>query len=337
MRALAFTFLFSAGLPHSCPSTSFLSQLSMCSSRPSRIACIGDIHSVWTKSDETALLALDPDLLLFVGDFGDEDTKTTGRVASFAESAPFPVATVFGNHDAHFSLSPPKVARAPYDKTKECRVSTQLEQLQKFDVSYGSRNFSQLGLSLVGGRPFTAGGPRWNGKPFYKKFYGIGTYRQSVDKMMQTVEQCDRDMVVFLAHNGPTGLGDKPADICGKDFGEVIGGDYGDGDLREVIDTTRNKGIKVPLVVFGHMHSKLQKGRGQRTMVKEEYTEEGQRTVMVNTAVVPRRRREGDVDLGHVHIVELSAEGVDRVLETWISSEGEIFEQKAVYEYQIAA
>ena len=41
--------------------------------------------------------------------------------------------------------------------------------------------------------------------------------------------------LVFLAHNGPTGLGGSPTDIWGCDF-KTDGGDWGDPDLEEAID-----------------------------------------------------------------------------------------------------
>jgi hypothetical protein len=39
---------------------------------PIRIAIIGDVHDQWTEADARALHFLQPDMALFVGDFGNE-------------------------------------------------------------------------------------------------------------------------------------------------------------------------------------------------------------------------------------------------------------------------
>lgn len=37
-----------------------------------KIAIIGDVHDQWTEADARALRFLQPDMALFVGDFGNE-------------------------------------------------------------------------------------------------------------------------------------------------------------------------------------------------------------------------------------------------------------------------
>ena len=39
------------------------------------IACVGDVHGLWNRESEEALSWLQPDLSLFVGDFGEEDVE----------------------------------------------------------------------------------------------------------------------------------------------------------------------------------------------------------------------------------------------------------------------
>ncbi|KAK3128543.1 hypothetical protein QOZ80_6BG0463230 [Eleusine coracana subsp. coracana] len=90
--------------------------------------------------------------------------------------------------------------------------------------------------------------------------------------------------VVLLAHNGPTGLGSRIDDICGRDW-VPGGGDHGDPDLeRAISDLQRETRVSIPLVVFGHMHKSLAYGRGVRKMIAFGANE----TIYLNGAVVPR-------------------------------------------------
>ncbi|XVF35520.1 hypothetical protein REPUB_Repub18cG0152900 [Reevesia pubescens] len=67
-------------------------------------------------------------------------------------------------------------------------------------------------------------------------------------------------LTIFLAHNGPTGLGSELNDICGKDW--VF------GDLEQAISHLKETTtFSIPLVVFGHMHKELAHGNGLRKMM----------------------------------------------------------------------
>lgn len=71
------------------------------------------------------------------------------------------------------------------------------------------------------------------------------------------IESPTNDSVIVVAHNGPSGLGSNPEDICGVDFRGSSGGDWGDEDLRIALDLAEQNGQNASLVVFGHMHSSL--------------------------------------------------------------------------------
>eukprot|EP00177_Eucheuma_denticulatum_P002942 GFKZ01005288.1.p1 GENE.GFKZ01005288.1~~GFKZ01005288.1.p1 ORF type:complete len:366 (+),score=36.65 GFKZ01005288.1:107-1099(+) len=305
-------------------------------SRPAKIVCIGDIHGEWTEADESALLSLNPDLALFVGDYGDEDVEVTRRISNFAAAAHFGVATVFGNHDAFFTASENARRRAPYDKRHECRVTEQMRLLKPHDVSYRSVAFESVGLSVCGGRAFSVGGPNWKHKEFYRHFVGIQDELDSTRKMEHAVQASLFPTVVFLSHNGPTGLGSDPSAPCGKDWGDFPGGDYGDADLRAAIEKARLEGMRVPLTVFGHMHKQLMKNRGERTMVMTEPDgESGGVTVMVNAAVVPRHKvgHSSMQTLHHFQVVSLGEAGaVENVTETWVTARGQVAESYTVFD-----
>lgn len=297
-----------------------------------RIVCVGDIHGQWDASDEAALTALSPDLALFVGDYGNENLRVVGRISALAESVPYEVATVFGNHDAFYTASERGRANAPYDATKTCRVTEQKRLLKETDVSYRARELDAVDATLVGGRPWSWGGPHWKHGGFYRAFEGVNGVDHSAAKLISAVEDDARDAIVFLCHSGPTGLGDKMTDPCGRDWGGKPGGDHGDADLRSAIDAARGKGKRVPLVVFGHMHRTLCRNRGTRRMLVTETDGEGE-TVMLNAAVVPRHRphARGEGRLHNFQVVELADGGVRRVEDVWVTEGGEVAEGNVLY------
>lgn len=304
-------------------------------SRAAKIVCIGDIHGQWDENDEAALRGLQPDLALFVGDYGNEDLRVTKRLGEFAASVDFGVATVFGNHDAHYTASALKRSRAPYDVATTCRVSEQMKLLAECDVSYRAAPFDRLALSVCGGRAFSFGGPNWKHGEFYRRFVGVSGLPDSAAKLAHAATGAPFSTLVFLSHSGPIGLGERPDDPCGKDWGSFPGGDYGDPDLRYAITEARAAGYRVPLTVFGHMHKRLQKGVGQRVMLKTEPDGcSSAYTVMLNAAVVPRHRsaQRDKPSLYNFQIVHMRVGGdVDSVEEAWVSSKGVVVETSVLF------
>ncbi len=66
-----------------------------------KIAVVGDVHDSWDADDAVALKHLDVDLVLFVGDFGNESVEVVRAIADID----LPKAAIFGNHDAWYSAS----------------------------------------------------------------------------------------------------------------------------------------------------------------------------------------------------------------------------------------
>lgn len=281
-----------------------------------RVAVVGDVHGQWDEGDASALRGLRPaiDLCLFVGDFGDEDVTSVEAVAR--ASLPGEQVSVFGNHDAWFSLDkrkrrPNKSARAR--NGDESALDTQRALLSGLNLEYSKRELPQLGLSVVGGRPYSIGGPIW--PPFYVEEYGLTSVVESGDRIGRIAARAAESSVIFLAHNGPAGLGDKRSDVCGRDWPQrtgknvgASGGDWGDRDLTVAIRMAREAGKKVPLVAFGHLHRRLI-GGGLRTMVR---VDEGTGTVFLNAAEVPRWRGPGVEPLPY-DAAEASAEAAARL------------------------
>lgn len=130
-----------------------------------KIAVIGDVHDLWNEFDHEALEFLQVDLVLFVGDFGNESIPLISRIAQLN----IPKAIILGNHDAWFSATEWGRKKCPYDRTLEDRVQQQLDILGKSHVGYSYLDFPELDISVVGSRPFSWGVQNGNVKNFIEK------------------------------------------------------------------------------------------------------------------------------------------------------------------------
>ncbi|AIE74056.1 MULTISPECIES: TIGR04168 family protein [unclassified Synechocystis] len=292
------------------------------------LAVVGDIHEQWELADHQALQAISADLALFVGDFGNESLPVVSLIASLA----IPKATVFGNHDAWFTASDWGRKKCPYDRQKEDRVKAQQELLGLADVSYGRRDFQQFNLSVVGGRPFTWGGNEWKNERFMRERYDIENFTQSQTRIAATAMASPHETLIFLAHNGPSGLGNQGESICGRDW-NPLGGDFGDPDLAWAIASVREQGKRVPLVTFGHMHHRL---RHRQDRLRERVYVDQQGTVYLNAACVPRIQTEKDgLPPGdrarNFSLVTLVNGAVEKIALVWLRSNGEIISQETLW------
>jgi uncharacterized protein (TIGR04168 family) len=249
-------------------------------SEPLKIAVIGDVHDAWDADDEMALRYLGVDLVLLVGDFGNEAVEIVRSVAGLS----LPKAVVLGNHDAWYSASEWGMKKCPYDRSKEDRVQQQLDLLGTAHVGYGFLDFPEFGLSVVGARPFSWGGSDWKNTEFYRSRFGVDDFDSSTARIVQAAQQTRFETVLFLGHCGPIGLGDRPEDPCGKDW-HPPGGDHGDPDFAAAIAQTRTLGKVIPLVAFGHMHHQL---RHTKQHLRTAVVAHPDGTVYVNAANVPR-------------------------------------------------
>ena len=250
------------------------------SSKLIKIAIVGDVHDRWEIADETALQLLGVDLVLFVGDFGNESVQVVREIAAVK----LPKAAVFGNHDAWYSASDWGKQKCPYDRQKEDWVQDQIDLLKETHVGYSKLDFPELQLTVVGSRPFSWGGEVWKNAEFYKERFGVTSFAESTAKIVAAAETAAYDTVIFLGHNGPVGLGSNADDPCGKDW-QPLGGDYGDPDLTEAIALVRKLGKTIPLVTFGHMHHDL---RYTKQHLRKTFAISSEGTMYLNAARVPR-------------------------------------------------
>ena len=223
---------------------------------------------------------------------------------------------VLGNHDAWYSASSQHRKRCPYDRDKEDRVQQQLDALGSSYVGYSKLEVPHHGFTVVGGRPYSWGGPRWRHRRFYRQRCGVASFDESAAKIGANIDAAAADTVIFLGHSGPQGLGDRTYDICGRDW-KASGGDYGDPDLAQAIAYAKAQGRRVPLVTFGHMHHAL---KDDSTRLRTRLVIDPQGTVYLNAAQVPRVRG----DAHSFTLVTLQAGQVQQVRLVWTTQQGKI-------------
>lgn len=287
-----------------------------------KIAVVGDVHDLWEAEDAIALAKLAVDLVLFVGDFGNESVGVVRRIASIK----LPFAAIMGNHDAWYSASDWGRKRCPYDRKQEDWVQQQLDLLGASHVGYGKLDLREFQLSVVGSRPFSWGGELWKNEQFYRKRYGVNNFDDSAERIVAAAESAAYETIIFVGHNGPTGLGNCPEDPCGKDW-QPIGGDYGDPDFELAIAKTQALGKKIPLVTFGHMHHSLRHTKEKlRTVISTTPD-----TVYLNSASVPRIIQTETNKLRNFSLVSLESGVVSQISLVWVGKDYDIASEQLLY------
>jgi uncharacterized protein (TIGR04168 family) len=151
------------------------------------------------------------------------------------------------------------------------------------NAGYSTHAFQIKGVhfDVIVARPYALGGSELSFAPFLRQRFGVGTLEDSATLLMKRIDQTRSDRLIFLAHNGPHGLGDQPTDIWGCDFA-ADRGDWGDLDLTQAITYAKSRGKQVLAVVAGHMHRLTKKGQQRLWHVERDGTH------YVNAARVPR-------------------------------------------------
>ena len=292
--------------------------------QPIKIAVVGDIHGQWEMEDNFALKQLGVDLVLFVGDFGNEAVEVVRLIASLE----LPKAVIMGNHDAWYTASSWGRKKSPYDHATEDWVQQQLDLLGEAHIGYGKLDFPELNLSVVGSRPFSWGGPEWRNKDFLKKRYGVSSFTESTERIMKAVQSAAHETIIFVGHNGPTGLGEAPEDPCGKDW-QPLGGDHGDPDFEEAIAQTWALGKQVPLVTFGHMHHNL---RHTSERLRKITVASPLGTVYLNSARVPRIIQRETEKVRNFSLVSLQGSVVEEISLVWVNKDYTITSEELLYQ-----
>jgi uncharacterized protein (TIGR04168 family) len=273
--------------------------------RSLRLAVIGDVHLSFGPADVAHLDAQGLDAVLFVGDLSGYTPRGALRVARYVRSLKTRAFVIPGNHD---TVGAPQLlaemmqnetalqllAVGQRDRVEELRGSIAPAEL----VGYSMHRVG--GLTMIAGRPHSFGGPRLAFRPYLTEAFRVATLEASAARLKWLIDDVRDERVFFLAHNGPSGLGETRDSIWGCDFRRSEG-DFGDPDLEAAITHARVKGKRVVAVLAGHMHHAL-KGRGMR-----RWLEEKDGTLYVNAARVPRVFKQGGVE--QRHYVEVTIDG----------------------------
>lgn len=288
------------------------------------IAVVGDVHDLWDEADQRALQHLGVDLVLLVGDFGNEAVEVVQQVAQLD----LPKAVILGNHDAWFTAT--AWGRGLRGLDQRDRVTEQLQLLGDTHIGFGKLDFPKLGLSVVGSRPFSWGGSTWKNRSFYQQRFGVDSFAASSAKIVAAAAQTAHETVILIGHNGPKGLGEQPEDPCGKDW-NPIGGDHGDPDFTMAIEQIRALGKQIPLVAFGHMHHSL---RHTKAQLRQRLAQDAQGTIYLNAASVPRIVQTPTGRKRNFSLVTLTAGSVMQASLVWLheNSEGFTVEPQILYQ-----
>lgn len=256
--------------------------------RAVRFAIIGDLHDHWNDFDAEHLNASDYDGLFFVGDLG-RGPETSRRISRSITRLELPTLVMPGNADAPHadSLDAEFSVRRGMDRLFDAARSAgaaprDFGGVRLCGYSLHRPRLPGLDFTVIAGRPFSMGGPELTFGPELHARFGIDSLEDSAKRLIDLVDRAETDDLVFLAHNGPHGLGAGPTDPWGCDF-MPDGGDWGDLDLTEAIAHARRAGRRVLAVVAGHMHLDVRGHAGERTWLRREDD-----VLYVNPARVPR-------------------------------------------------
>jgi uncharacterized protein (TIGR04168 family) len=142
---------------------------------------------------------------------------------------------------------------------------------------------------------------------------GISTIEQSTRSLEQLVMAAPTDDLVFLAHNGPCGLGVDESSMFGRDF-HPDAGDWGDVDLARAVDHAKACGKRVLGVCAGHMHRPLKSGEGRQWQLRKGDT------LYVNAARVPRHLHTPSGTRRH-HVAVGFVDGQMHAKDVWVELE----------------
>ena len=257
------------------------------------IGVIGDVHLHWDDEDIAFFNGAGYDLLLFVGDLAGYVQVRGLRLARLLRKLDVPAMCIPGNHDGlhAFQLGAEIAPRAHRFRNAFCRGQTR--RCHNLDralghvemVAYSRKRVAPSGvpLNIVVARPHSIGGKRIACLRYLEQAFGVGSMEASTALLKSLVDQCDDAPILFLAHNGPSGLGDRANSIWGCDFRRKEE-DWGDRDLEEAVRYASEEGKNVLAAVAGHMHRKTKSGRRRPGQIEKDGI------LYVNAAEVPRHR-----------------------------------------------
>jgi uncharacterized protein (TIGR04168 family) len=272
-----------------------------------RIGIIGDLHTHWDDVDVRQFNRSHYDLLLFTGDLGGGTTGSSLRMAQALSRLEKNALVMPGNNDTGdiAELAAELSHRAGMKRLAAMRGGAVLQHGSVRLCGYSAHPIGGDGhaVTLIAARPHSMGGPALSFPEHMRAAYGIDSVASSLRRLQTLVDAAPSRELVFLAHNGPVGLGHAPDDMWGCDF-MPDGGDWGDRDLAGAIDYARARGKRVLAVIAGHMHLRTRCDR------ERPWLAERNGTAYVNAARVPRIRASGDDVERHHVAMTLTRDGI---------------------------
>lgn len=277
------------------------------STQAATIGVIGDVHLFWDAEDVAFFNRSNYDMLLFVGDLAAYTQVRGLGVARSLRKLSIPAMCIPGNHDGlhAFQLGAEIAPRAHRLRNAFCQgqdwrcrnLGRALGDVKLVAYSQSKIELSGIAFNLVVCRPHSIGGRRVACVRYLAKKYGIDSMAASSARLVALVDQCDDAPIVFLAHNGPSGLGDRADSIWGCDFRKQEE-DWGDRDLEKAVRHAKEKGRAVLATVAGHMHRRTKSGKQRPGQIKKDGT------LYINAAEVPRHRiKQGTMKRHHVKLM----------------------------------
>ncbi len=274
---------------------------------------MGDIHGFWTWVDTEYFSKSNYDSVIFTGDLGNNRPGNANKIAQLISKVRKPKYLILGNHD---TTSIPQLLMEITNASPNMGYLSHtfhLLRYKKLVKDLGDTRICQYnlfeegeGLFILGARPLSMGA-RFNFQLFIKSVFGISSYEESERKLNELIQGIDfqkQDLIV-LAHNGPSGLGDRAYDIWGCDF-KTEEGDFGDKDLGNFVRKISNQEKRPKVVIAGHMHHSSRKLRVKTRIWKRK--EEG--TLYLNPARVPRIFSDKEGNIWHHHVELTRKDGV---------------------------
>jgi uncharacterized protein (TIGR04168 family) len=258
------------------------------------IGVIGDVHLFWDDADAAFFNDAGYDLLLFVGDLKGYTQMKARRVHRSLGKLRVPAMCIPGNHDGLHALQLGAEITPRAHRLRNAFCRGQVGRCRRLEralgdielVAYCRRRLTLRGvpLNVVVGRPHSIGGGRVACMRYLDDRYGVDSMESSSARLESLVDACDDAPILFLAHNGPSGLGDRASSIWGCDFRKKEE-DWGDRDLERAVQYAIGSGRTVLATVAGHMHRKTKSGKRRPGQIEKDGV------LYVNAAEVPRHRQ----------------------------------------------
>ncbi len=273
-----------------------------------RIGVIGDLHTHWDDIDVAQFNTTDYDLLFFTGDLGGGSVDSSLRVARTISRLNVETLVMPGNNDTGdiHQLAAELSHRSGLKRLTEIRqgAGDTINSIRLCGYSSHRYTTPATDVTLIAARPHSMGGPALTFAEHMAATYGIDSMETSAQRLKELIDAAQTAELIFLAHNGPTGLGGEPADMWGCDF-KPDGGDWGDPDLSEAIAYAVETGRRVLAVVAGHMHLTTKCGQ------ERPWRREHDGILYVNAARVPRIYAGSDDVMRHHVALHVHGRGVE--------------------------